>query len=216
MCGLLIKTAALVGVAMAAGYLHSRAVPLMLRLPDQPAAKQGEPAKPAPEGAAGAGPVAGAPNTGAPAPAQPTGVQPTTTAATPVVEPPKATPPPAASDGWYIDLAEAKRIYDKQGAIFVDARTYDEFRKGHVPGALHMDKKYFDGAAGAMKAQHLKGQAVVIYCGGADCTDSDAVAKRLIALKFSIEPIKIMKDGLPGWQAAGYPVDVGEEQGFGG
>lgn len=116
--------------------------------------------------------------------------------------------------GWFISLDKAHEIYTKNQAIFVDARSYIEFTEGHIPGAMHLDKKYFDGAAGAMKAKNLKGQGIVIYCHGAECTDSEAVAIRLQALKFDINPIYIIKDGFPGWQKAGYPVDKGGETGF--
>jgi rhodanese-related sulfurtransferase len=148
-----------------------------------------------------------APPAGVTGPAAPTGA--TGTAA---VTPPA---PPPAESGWFISVQQAKEIYDKNEAIFIDARNFDEYREGHILGSMHIDKKYFDGAAGGDKARkYLIGQHVVIYCHGAECTDSEAVAKRLVALNLHIGPIHIIKDGIGGWQKAGYPVDKGNEVGF--
>ena len=98
--------------------------------------------------------------------------------------------------------------------IFIDARPYHEFTEGHIPGSMHIDKKYFDGAVPKKVRDYLPGMPVVIYCHGENCTDSEAVTARLIALKRSIGPIQIIKEGYPGWTKAGYPVDSGGEVGF--
>jgi rhodanese-related sulfurtransferase len=223
MCRILIQTLALLGIALAAGYLHSRLTPVQARLPEQPpGAVEGAPKRantaPPPTGPSGptGAPVATGP-TGLTGSTGPTGATPP---AVPVLPPKPPNPPPAstgevkpatADEGWFISVQRAKEIYDKNEAVFVDARTFDEYKEGHILNSMHMDKKYFDGAAGPMKARALKGQAVVIYCHGAECTDSQAVAQRFISLNYQIGPIHIIKEGFPGWVAAGYPVDKGPE-----
>jgi rhodanese-related sulfurtransferase len=202
MCRILLQTVLLLGIALAAGWVHSRLAPPTVHLPDsQPVAR------PATTGAGPTGPTAPTGMAPAPIPAGPTGQTPKP----PIPGTPTgATGAAAAESNWFIDLATAKKIYDSNDAVFVDARTYDEFKEGHIYGAIHIDKKYFDGAAGAdIARKQLKGQHVVIYCHGAECTDSEAVAKRLLALNMQIGPIHIIKDGFPGWKAAGYPVNSG-------
>lgn len=152
-----------------------------------------------------------------------------TTPATPSTSPPAAQPeapkPAALSEveqkgGFkFVDLAWAKKIHDAQsldgqGVIFIDARIFKDFTDGHIPGAMHIDKRYFDGAAPKKIRDYLPGNAVVVYCGGADCTDSEAVVLRLKTLNIGIGPYYIVKDGFPGWKKAGYPIATGGEVGF--
>jgi len=199
MCRILLQTVLLLGIALAAGWVHSRLAPPTLHLPEvQPVTRPAPSGPTAPTSVAPpqapAGSTGQAPQPKPPIPGTPTGT----------------TGPATAENNWFIDLATAKKIYDSNDAVFVDARTYDEFKEGHIYGAIHIDKKYFDGAAGAdIARKQLKGQHVVIYCHGAECTDSEAVAKRLLALNMQIGPIHIIKDGFPGWKAAGYPVNTG-------
>jgi rhodanese-related sulfurtransferase len=194
MRGLLLKTAVLLAVALAAGFAHSRVGPrLMLHVDDAPARTPRE--------------TAGIPKPpDLSAPVVVVTVPPDDTGAKADPQPPK----PPLSDAVFISLAQAKELLDRGDAVFVDARNYDDYKAGHVLGAVHIDKKYFDGAAGAdIARKNLIGQRVVIYCHGADCTDSEAVYKRLTSLNMTIGPIHIIKDGFPGWKAAGYPVERG-------
>jgi rhodanese-related sulfurtransferase len=197
---ILIKTVLLLGIALAAGYVHSQLAPVHTSLPT--AVPTGVTGDTGPKSATGAPTVP----TGEPPKPAPTGNH--------IADPIGTVAQPPQADNWFISVQQAKAIYDKNEAVFVDARTFDEYKEGHVPGSMHMDKKYFDGAAGPMKAKNLKGQAVVIYCHGAECTDSQAVAQRFISLNYQIGPIHIIKDGFPGWVAAGYPVDKGNEVGW--
>lgn len=208
---LLLKTAVLLAVALAAGFAHSRVGPkLLLHVQEQlprPLAGEGGGQKPptGPTAATGQHEVKWAADGDLPKP-QPEGA----TGTTGQVAAKPAPPPPPPPDGLFISLAKAKELLDHGDAVFVDARPYDDFKAGHVLGAVHIDKKYFDGAAGAdIAKKNLMGQRVVVYCHGADCTDSEAVAKRLIALNLNIGPVHIIKEGFPGWKAAGYPVEQG-------
>jgi rhodanese-related sulfurtransferase len=177
-----------------------------------------------------------APDTGAPAPTGTTaptgpaapagtdgkanqGITPVPHAPAPETTPPQgnaATPqPPAhtAADGFFITLDEAKKKFDSQQAIFIDARAFAEYKDGHIRGAMHMDKARIAGSMSKIR-NYLPGSELVIYCHGAECTDSEAVIKRLQALHLNLGPYYIIKDGFPGWKAANYPVDTGDEVGY--
>lgn len=147
--------------------------------------------------------------------AAPTPETPTNTAATPKPAAPKGT-----VEDYFITLDQAKEMLAQGDAIFIDARPFVEFREGHIRGAMHVDKRYFDGAAPKKVRDYLPGRPVVVYCHGAECTDSEAVVKRLIALNLGIGPYYIIRDGWPGWKErnktdpGGFPIDVGGEVGF--
>jgi rhodanese-related sulfurtransferase len=229
----LIGAILLTGIGIGAGYVHAQLNkqgqnPLITKLPAQqpqqtpaikpdvpaPAGNQAEPPAPATEA-----PDTTAKQPDAPAPA---GQTPGPTAQAPAAQPPApapANPPAAAESDMFISIARAKELYDQKArgqwdGIFIDARPYQDYTAGHIPGSMHIDKKYFDGAVPKKVRDYLPGMPVVIYCHGENCTDSEAVAARLIALKRSIGPIYIIKEGYPGWTKAGYPVDSGGEVGF--
>lgn len=217
MQGFLLKTLVLLFMGLAVGLAASWNTKVKLHLDPQPvrqSVSQQHPASSDPGVTAvpspGKGPSAPAP-TGDPGatvkpPSQPA-IQPSTQAAS------KATPAEHVND-YFISLTEAKKKYDAHSAIFVDARTFTEFKEGHIPGSMHCAKSYFDGAAPKKVLNYLPGSEVVVYCHGAECTDSEAVVKRLQALNLNIGPCYIIKDGFPGWKAAGLPVDTGDEVGF--
>lgn len=147
------------------------------------------------------------------------------TPAAPAPAQPEAPKPAALSEAEqkggfkFVDLAWAKKVHDEQsldgqGVIFIDARIFKDFTDGHIPGSMHIDKRYFDGAAPKKIRDYLPGNAVVVYCGGADCTDSEAVVLRLRTLNIGIGPYYVLKAGFPGWKQAGYPIATGGEVGF--
>ena len=162
------------------------------------------------------GPIGVAPVPGASGPTGTTGATITVPPVSPNTEPAKAG---SNLDDYMIDLATAKQLWDTKkykdrDVIFVDAREYVEYQEGHIAGAMSCPKRRFDGAAPKYVREYLPGNAVVVYCHGELCTDSEAVVKRLIALKLDIGPFFIIKDGLPAWIKAGYPVNKGDSEGF--
>ncbi|OYV54826.1 MAG: ArsR family transcriptional regulator [Acidiphilium sp. 20-67-58] len=95
----------------------------------------------------------------------------------------------------------AARLRD--GLVTVlDVRPEDEFRLGHVPGALNVPL--------ASLEQHLaalpSGREVIAYCRGPYCVLSFEAVARLRAQGFTA---RRLVDGLPEWRAAGLPIAVG-------
>jgi rhodanese-related sulfurtransferase len=127
---------------------------------------------------------------------------------------PNASTPSATSeakpalDPRFVDLAGAKAMIDAGGLHIVDARTQEDFDKGHIPGAMLMPPSAFFGgkipepiATNSM----IRAFPVLIYCNGGDCDASEQVAIRLREFGFST---KIFHDGFPAWKAAGYSVEA--------
>jgi rhodanese-related sulfurtransferase len=208
----ILRVLVLVLLAAAVGIYFMTRSTVMLHLPDQ----QPKPPvviQPANNGQAGGTSATGAPPaTGPQAVVKPQPVGPTgQTGATQTANP---------LDQYFISLDEAKKLFDAKKAIFIDAREYVEYTEGHIQGAMSLPKRRFDGAVPKPVREYLPGAEVVVYCHGADCTDSEAVVKRLIALNMNIGPYHIIKDGFPGWQdrnktdPAGFPIDKGGEVGF--
>lgn len=181
---------ALLGVAVIAASAHSWLVPVTLR-PDwsqNSAARTGVP----------------------------TNTETTTDGSTPLAiddslteSTPGATAAPA-DDGHYIDLATAKRLFEEDGALFLDARPDSEFSAAHVAGAMHLTAEMISSGRSLDRVTELVetygyDHPIVIYCHGGDCDASDNVAKLLLPMGF--RNLRVMKAGFEDWQSAGYEVE---------
>jgi len=236
MAKVLVRALVLVGLGIAIGCVHSqigdRPVTGLSQQPSQsskPQPSQPLAEKPAPvQPPGGTATVKGDPKPGGDGqsdhpgtPGKEPGTPVTGSNSGPAVAPPPTQPsaPANPAEKYFISLAKAKELFDLKAkgqwdGVFIDARGYDNYLEGHIPGSMHIDKKYFDGKRPEKVRMYLPGVEVVIYCHGEQCTDSEAVAVRLQALKLNIGPIHIIKEGFPGWAAAGFPVDKGGEVGF--
>jgi len=103
------------------------------------------------------------------------------------------------------DVLQAKEIYDSGNALFVDARTRENFDKGHIPGAASLPVGQFDELIDVFLDRHDMEQPLVTYCSGRTCEDSHNLAQLLIDVGYS--DVKVFIDGFPGWKAKGYPVE---------
>lgn len=63
--------------------------------------------------------------------------------------------------------------------LWVDARTLDEYRAGHLPGALPLSAEAWDAQLVELLMQWEPGRKVVVYCSRTECRTSAVVAARL-------------------------------------
>ena len=145
--------------------------------------------EPSPQGTKSAAPAPPAKPTPTPAPAQPA-----------------PTPAPITE----ISSQEAWQAF-QAGLPFLDARRSGEYTEGHLPGAWNtpvweadLDDRLLD-----FKAQRRPGagDAIVIYCSGGDCRDSQLLAEKLLAQGYF--HLLIYREGYPDWVARRHPVEKG-------
>jgi rhodanese-related sulfurtransferase len=106
-----------------------------------------------------------------------------------------------------VKLANAKKFFDAGAALFVDAREASEYAEGHIAGALSVP---FDDAVkkpALIEPFRKTGRPLILYCSGGDCELSKDLARNMLAE--GIRKILVFTDGMPAWQAAGYPVETG-------
>jgi rhodanese-related sulfurtransferase len=106
----------------------------------------------------------------------------------------------------WIEVGEARSKLADPTTVFVDCRPADQFQSGHISGALSLPSDR--DLPGAALTQLRGAQTIIAYCdarGG--CESSQRLAARLRELGLS--DVRILKDGLPAWLAAGYPAESG-------
>jgi rhodanese-related sulfurtransferase len=107
------------------------------------------------------------------------------------------------------NYAVIKALHDANGAVFLDARSAEEYAAGHIPGAISMPFDDVFKKPDLAKNLDDKGKPIVTYCDGGDCELSKDLAFSLI--DNGHKKVVFFKDGLPGWKSAGNPVNTGSQ-----
>lgn len=107
-----------------------------------------------------------------------------------------------------VSLDAAKKIYDKGGATFIDARPDRMFKKGTIAGSVNVPDTAIEKFAGNLPAD--KAALAVTFCGGFKCEKSHIVADYM--LKNGYTNVLVLAAGEPAWKAAGYPYAAGGEK----
>ena len=119
-------------------------------------------------------------------------------------------PAPALPKGMRgVDLPEARSSFDEHAALFLDARSPEDYAEGHVPGALSLPAYEFDGRFPDIADRVEEAQSIIVYCDGVECSDSIHVAERLVEYGFS--HVAVFESGWRAWAESGAPVSEGTE-----
>jgi rhodanese-related sulfurtransferase len=103
------------------------------------------------------------------------------------------------------DIGIAKLIYDSGNAVFVDARSMDSYRKGHIKGAVSLSVEGFNNLVDSFSNLYTIDKHIITYCSGRLCEDSHRLAQMLF--EFGYESVSIMIDGFTVWEEYGFPVE---------
>ena len=99
----------------------------------------------------------------------------------------------------------AKRIYDSGGAVFVDARNYEQYREGHIKGAVSLPAYQFEELIDDFENKYPINVSIITYCSGRECDDSHLLAQHLLEKGYA--DVRVFIDGYPGWEEAGFPIE---------
>lgn len=116
--------------------------------------------------------------------------------------------PNLSSEGFVkpqnIKLDFAKVLHERN-ALFIDGRTEDEYKSGHIPGAINISYVDFTVLPDAEKieimSKYNKDGIIVVYCGGGDCEMSIDLAYDIAKLGFT--SVNIFLGGWLEWTEAG-------------
>jgi len=94
-----------------------------------------------------------------------------------------------------------KRIKSKRAPVIIDARTGIEFKRGHVPGALHAPPRKI-----LLKTARLpkdKDTEIVVYC---EHGQRAWIANKLLAAR-GYAKTSLLEGSLLNWKKAGLPLE---------
>jgi rhodanese-related sulfurtransferase len=93
-----------------------------------------------------------------------------------------------------------ERISDRN-VVVLDVRPGEEYRAGHIPGALSVPVDALQAALQTLP----KDKEIIAYCRGPYCVFSDEAVRILSAQGYRASRLT---EGFPEWRAAGYPVEA--------
>jgi len=103
------------------------------------------------------------------------------------------------------DVKIAKQIYDSGKAVFIDARSREDYEDGHIKGAVSLPVGQLDEFIEAFHDQYSTASTIITYCAGRMCDDSHKLAQLLFEQGYT--KVSVFIDGYPGWESEGYPIE---------
>lgn len=101
-------------------------------------------------------------------------------------------------------------MFEAGDVMFLDARPFDDYRQGHIPGAINIPAHSPDKMDLLFKLEDMLRSVprMVLYCTGPGCELSDILQNDLLALGFEAERLLLFEGGMEEWTASGYPVST--------
>lgn len=112
---------------------------------------------------------------------------------------------PVKLQALFTNLGDAKKLYDKGGALFIDARHSEDFDEEHIRGAVNLYAEDFNQLYEHVLGKVDKNRTIITYCSDPQCDTSIKLGDMLAANGY--KHVLILLEGLPGWKDSGYPTE---------
>jgi rhodanese-related sulfurtransferase len=109
---------------------------------------------------------------------------------------PWASPVPASE----LVKADTAKSWGAQ-ALWIDARSDDEFERGHYPGALPLNEDHWNSQLPAVLGAWSEEKKIVVYCSTHSCSASRQIAERL-RNQANLKNVFVLDRGWEGLQGA--------------
>lgn len=105
-----------------------------------------------------------------------------------------------------LSFDELQKLYRENARfVLVDARSREDYGRGHLPGAISLPVEDIKDGAGRLD----KNEEIVTYCGSFECHASTMAAKEFMRLGF--KDVRDYKGGIREWSEKGSPVESGSQ-----
>ncbi len=104
----------------------------------------------------------------------------------------------------FITLLEAEELFSKGEALFIDSRSEEVFKIGHILKAINIPLVKYKEEGSIKLLSHPFEESLVVYCDGSECQTSEELAKLLH--KKGFEDIRIFFGGWTEWMKKRLPV----------
>ena len=103
-----------------------------------------------------------------------------------------------------VDFPEVYEVWKDDKAVFVDGRTTDAFKEGHIPGAINIPVGEVSKQLSLLPQD--KNVRLIVYCGSISCPLSYQLKKQI--KRYDYTNVQIFQRGIEGWQRFSYPLQT--------
>ncbi len=114
------------------------------------------------------------------------------------------------SDDVEIDLHSAKMVWLKKQALFIDARSSEAYKAGHISRALNIPLSGNRSEKLLAVGKIPKDRLLIVYCQDEQCNQAERLSGQLALMGF--RNIKIFSAGWLAWQETGLPYEKTDNQ----
>ena len=100
-----------------------------------------------------------------------------------------------------ISISDANALLGKSGVVFIDVREADEFKSGHVPGALNIPRGLLEFQIEQQVPD--KNTTIVVYCR----SGSRSALASATLMRMGYNSVLNVDGGWKAWLDAGYPAE---------
>lgn len=118
----------------------------------------------------------------------------------------------AAGESLIVSLEEARSLCMEEDAVFLDARSPEEYARGHIRCAQNVPWQSFDAYIDRVWGRFPDDAWIVTYCDGEQCSLSEDLAQELMAMGY--RNVKVLLNGWTRWREAGLPTGGETRAGF--
>jgi rhodanese-related sulfurtransferase len=108
-----------------------------------------------------------------------------------------------------LSLTDAYNLYLQPGVLFLDAREPEDYRSGHIKGAINFPFEEWDSYWQVIEPRLNKDVEMVAYCGGLDCEASLFLARELRQRGYT--KCYTFFGGILKWQEEKLPMEVSHD-----
>lgn len=103
-------------------------------------------------------------------------------------------------------LSEAFDRWASKSYVFIDAREPDEYKTGHIEGAISLSFDYLDDFKDKVLPTIPKDTLIVTYCSGSEC-DASLLLARALVQQYGYKHVEIFFGGWAQWSKQKLPIE---------
>ena len=111
----------------------------------------------------------------------------------------------ATGEHLIISLSEAAKLFTEKAAVFIDARSDEDFRDGHIQGAKNLPWQDVDQRFIEIAEEISPDVTIITYCDGETCKLSHDLA--LFLLDMGFKDVRVLVNGWSAWQETSLSVE---------
>lgn len=115
-----------------------------------------------------------------------------------------------SGESLVISLEEAKALCSDKEAVFLDARSEEEYGRGHIRCAQNIPWQAFERHIDRVFSLIPDDVWIVTYCDGETCPMGEDLALELVFMGY--KNVKVLLNGWTRWKEAGFPTEGGQNK----